>query len=675
MPFGGWELGATVRVLSGHTDVIWSVVPVDSAGAGVVLWTTSSDRTIRRWDPVAGTQIGASIPYPEGFPGRLVPFTDRTGKRLLLHVAAKDADDGFGTAVPVVRYFDPTTATELRPPLSVRPGPSGHTICQVNLPDGRVTIATRHDPGVQLWDLDSGAPVGPKLTFPGQFEIATSMRTLDSGGNTVLVVCRSRGHIGRYDVASIVAGTWTGTQTKLTGLSPVDAVAVPLPDGRTGLAVGGEWRRPDQDPDTRENRLHLLDAATLQPIGSHVIVPASIETVACLPLRDGGNVIAVSDDERGAIRMYDPVTLQQIGPPLESVNFTSWVLTPFPLPDGRLALATAGFRDDIRIWAPHVPPPASVSLTGHDGAVHGLAAVRLPDGRVIVASAGSDRTVRRWDAGAAAQLGSPLTGHTGQVFALAAVPLPGGPGWVSASADLSLRRWDAATGAALGSPLTGHTGVVRSVAVAALGDGRVLILSVSSDGTLRRWDAATGAPVGSPLTGHTGAVLAVTTCTLADGRVLAATGGDDGTVRRWDAATGNAVGGALTGATGAVRSIAPYVGPDGRVLLAAGGDDAAVRLWDATTGAPVGSPLTGHTGVVRALTALPRSDGPPMLASGSDDESVRLWNPLTGGAARPPLTAHTEAVRAVAAAPALPDGRMLLATAGSDATIRLWTIA
>jgi WD40 repeat protein len=100
-----------------------------------------------------------------------------------------------------------------------------------------------------------------------------------------------------------------------------------------------------------------------------------------------------------------------------------------------------------------------------------------------------------------------------------------------------------------------------------------------------------------------------------------------------------------------------------------------VRLWDATTGALVGSPLTGHTGVVRALTALPRSDGPPMLASGSDDESVRLWNPLTGGAARPPLTAHTEAVRAVAAPPALPDGRMLLVTAGSDATIRLWTIA
>jgi WD40 repeat protein len=234
MPFGGWELGATVRVLSGHTDIIWSVVPVDSAGAGVMLWTTSSDRTIRRWDPVVGTQIGASIPYPEGFPGRLVPVTDRTGQRLLLHVVAKEADDGFGTAVPVVRYFDPTTATELRPPLSVRPGPSGHPICQVNLPDGRVTIATGRDSGVQLWDLDSGAPVGPMLTFPGQFETATSMWTLDSGGNTVLVVCRSRGDIGRYDVASILAGTWTGTQTKLTGLAPVDAVPVPLPDGGPG---------------------------------------------------------------------------------------------------------------------------------------------------------------------------------------------------------------------------------------------------------------------------------------------------------------------------------------------------------------------------------------------------------------------------------------------------------
>jgi WD40 repeat protein len=671
MSFGGWEVGATVRVLTGHTDAVWSVVPVTAPAGDVVLWSSSSDRTVRRWDPRSG-QIGQPIAIREGFPPSLGLFTDRHGKRLILLLAGKETPDGTGGLIPVVHFFDADTAVEVRPPLTVVPGPTGEP-CPLRLPDGRVLIATRVGDDVQLFDLDAGTGVGPVLTLPGRFDVPVALEEMTVAGKQTLMVCSSSAVVGLYDVAAVLAGSWTGPQTTLTGLQAAGAVAVPLPNGRTGLAVGGEWRRPDGDPDTRENRLHMLDVPTLQPLRPHVLLPASIRSVARLPLHGGGNLIAVSDDDHGAVRLFDPVTLEQVGRALESVNFIPWELSPFPLPDGRFALATAGFRDDIRIWEPDFPPATFVELVGHEGAVHALAAARLADGRVVVASGGADRTVRLWDAVLAAPMGPPLTGHTGQVLGAASAELPDGPVFVTAG-DTTLRRWDAATGAPVGTPLTGHTGLVRAVATAALPDGRRLILSTSSDGTLRRWDAATGQPVGQPLTGHAGAVLAVTALTLPDGRVLAATGGDDGTVRLWDAVTGATVGGVLAQLAGAVHGLAGVTAADGRKLLAAGDADGTVQLWNAATGAPVGAPLTGHTGGVRAVTELPRGGGPPLLVSASDDATVRFWNPDTGATARPPLTGHTDVVRAAVALPALADGRVLLATAGADARVLLWTM-
>jgi WD40 repeat protein len=84
-----------------------------------------------------------------------------------------------------------------------------------------------------------------------------------------------------------------------------------------------------------------------------------------------------------------------------------------------------------------------------------------------------------------------------------------------------------------------------------------------------------------------------------------------------------------------------------------------------------GDPLTGHTGWVKAVAAVPLPDGRTLLATGGSDETVRLWDPATGTPVRDPLTGHTDWVWAVAAVP-LPDGRTLLATGSRDETVRLW---
>lgn len=60
-----------------------------------------------------------------------------------------------------------------------------------------------------------------------------------------------------------------------------------------------------------------------------------------------------------------------------------------------------------------------------------------------------------------------------------------------------------------------------------------------------------------------------------------------------------------------------------------------------------------------------------------DYRTARLWNPYTSDPLGAPLTGHTARIRGIAAvhAPA-PTGesRVLLATCGHDASVRLWSL-
>src|SRR6185312_7329293 len=110
---------------------------------------------------------------------------------------------------------------------------------------------------------------------------------------------------------------------------------------------------------------------------------------------------------------------------------------------------------------------------------------------------------------------------------------------------------------------------------------------------------------------------------------------------------------------------------------------ATVRVWDPVTGQPVGAALTGHTSAVLGVCALAgwdsagHPDGRTLLASAGVDATVRVWDPVTGQPVGAALTGHTGAVLGVWTRGGWgsggdPDGRTVLGAVGVDATVRVW---
>ena len=184
----------------------------------------------------------------------------------------------------------------------------------------------------------------------------------------------------------------------------------------------------------------------------------------------------------------------------------------------------AGADATVRLWNPDTGQPIGAPLTGHTGAVIGVAF--SPDGHRL-ASASVDATVRLWNPDTGQPIGDPLTGHTGAVLGVAFSP--DGHRLASAGADADGAAVEPRHRPADRRPLTGHTGAVTGVAFSP--DGHRLA-SAGADATVRLWNPDTGQPIGAPLTGHTGPVWSV--AFSPDGHRLA-TAGDDKTVRLWPA--------------------------------------------------------------------------------------------------------------------------------------------
>jgi WD40 repeat protein len=354
-------------------------------------------------------------------------------------------------------------------------------------------------------------------------------------------------------------------------------------------------------------------------------------------------------------------------------------------PDGT-RLASASLDSTVRVWDTRTGQ-ALFTLVDHRGPVRAVAF--SPDGSRLV-SASQDKTILVWDAQTAKRLGT-LPGHRGSVTCVAFSP--DGTRLASGSEDRTVKVWDIHTGKELDT-LEGPTGAVHSVtfspngtwlaaagdkgsvwdavtfklvgaidgsaAVAFSPDGTRLALGSWAPRTVTVWDAAPNqlGKASMPLlrlSGHLSQIHGV--AFSPDGKLLASAS-LDGMVKVWNAATGMEVR-TLKGHANGVKRV--EFSPDG-TRLASAGQDGTVKLWDTTTDPEA---LTLEDG--RGMVAF-SSDG-TQLAWVRKDGRVSLADATTGqerGTLQGPTNRRSNVTFS-------PDGS-LLASGGSDQTVRIWEV-
>jgi WD40 repeat protein len=685
--------GGPVARFEGHSGGVWALTAVAAPGGVTLVASAGADGIIRLWNPENGLER--------------VTLPDRGRARL-----------GSVRAMAVVA---PTTST-------------GHTLLAAAYGDGVV----------RLWDLDANSEVedgfhSSRRNVVGQVEVLAVLPWPDGSARLA-----AAGYLDRQATQNAgFVDVW----------NPARLTDPPL---EYHERAGGNRPEPRAADGRGEGRLGLENVTALKVLRG----------------RPGETHVLALADKRGSIRIWDPAGEQRAVAlkPLPGSEFRELnVVTPgpgrqsaaeldeevaalvaVPRPDGSSELVSAGSEGTIRLWDPRSSDPI-VLLNGHDGAVDCLAAYTRLDGSVQIVSAGSDSSVRLWDRQAMDVLPG-RKAHPGPVTELAVIPPRPGFGSMVATAgwrDNAVRLWDVQTGDRLAT-LTGYSHAPTRLAVLPAADGRHVLASTGNDGVihltnlgpvspalfgasarrqgqhLRRLDASPGLAeraeiILSPLEAHDTAVTAMTVVAGGDRRSLMVTaGGDEPTVRLWDPwgrpqarwswRTGDRVGAlAVASQPGRPRLLACGVGdgsiqvldldrgrgrvlrstssegkqidelafvpqPGARALLVARGG-AGVTVWDPGSGRLLHR-LGGDEDYEDALRlAVATYGGDAILATGGSDGTVRLWDPATGRERqRPRADGHNDAVSALAVI-SRRTGPPVLASGGFwDATICLWDV-
>lgn len=553
-----WDLatGQTVRVLSGHSDV---VLRASFSRDGKYLATASFDRTARIWDFATGQTVQVLAGH-EGW------VTDAAFTPDGKYAATGSLD---GTA----RLWEVATGQ----PVRVFKGHAGPVTDATLSPDGTRLLTASADRTARIWDVSTGAV----------------LHELSGHSNVVDVVAYAPN--GQY-VATAgddkTARLWdptTGEQLRvLYGHSDAIQGAAFSPDSKY-LLTGGDLTA------------RLWDVSTGWLARIFAGHGNGVFGVAFTP--DGHEVASGGFDGSAMLwRVNNPPGEMEFIGHLDAVSSATFS------PDGR-RIVTAGDDFTARIW--DVTSGQQLApLVGHEGAVVG--AVFSPDGQLVL-TAGNDRTARLWDATTGKELRR-LMGHTDRL--LIALFSPDGKRILTTATDGTARLYEAATGeliATFAKPDGSHSSFTsvafapdgntivagsddKTVEIRDLPGGQVLrafpahndfvqgvafspdgkrVASVSLDGTAKLWDIGGSSGARKEVwrfEGHSGALRSV--AFSPDGKYVLA-GGDDRTAHLLDAANGVEI--RRLGQHGdGVRSVA--FAPDGTYVLTASADHTA-RLW------------------------------------------------------------------------------------------------
>ncbi|WP_254508369.1 WD40 repeat domain-containing serine/threonine protein kinase [Anatilimnocola floriformis] len=522
--------------------------------------------------------------------------------------------------------------------------------------DGTFVVTASTDKTVRVWDTLTRVPIGELLAHP---QAVHSMAL--SSDNKLLATGCNDGTTTLWELPS-------GTQLRQWKQAASVHTMAFSPDG--GKLVTGNAMR----------RAQMWNVQTGEPFGEAMVHQGEVLSAAYRP--DGWWL--VTGTENGSVQFWEANTGKSIGFPLvhrgpvRTVGYSA---------DGR-TLWTGGAYGQVRLWDAAIMTPLG-SPIHHQSVVHTVAQTK--DQRYL-ATGSADGILRIWQKPDVADQ-SLVIPHKHLVYCLAISP--DGESLVSGTADPTGQIRSTKTGAIIGQPLV-HKHSLLDAAYSP--DGKVIV-TASIDRTARLWNAADGTPIGEPLV-HTGHVYSV--MFSPDGQTLL-TGAKDNGLRFWNPKTGEQIGETimlpnwvhaavyspdgqtiLTGcedgnarlydvATRELITTIPHRGPvkaaafspDGTKFLTGTWDDRTARLFDAETLEPIGPPLA-HQEHVLAVAFSPDSK---TMATGAWDGTARLWDVATGRPISPPLV-HQYAIRDVAFSP---DGSRLW-TGGFDRMVKAWEL-
>ncbi|KEP47450.1 vegetative incompatibility protein HET-E-1 [Rhizoctonia solani 123E] len=449
---GSFRLANNPLVITGHSD---SVTCIAFSPDGLKVASGSMDKTIQIWDAQTGVKSESraspakhsdtvtSLAFsPEG---KLLASCSLDGAIRLWSASTSTYSHPFGHSSPVNAVaFSPdgcdlvsgstdmaTRVWEidacLKPMMMGTLVGHSYWVRSIAVMHGRTcVVSASSDKTVQIWDAQTGAPVGDPLTGHSSFVFCVAV----SPDGTQIVS-------GANDKLMKLWDTATHANTRSYEHSSYIWCAAFSPNGAQ-IAFG-----------TEDNNVYLWDVTGWKMIGQGLQGHSGkVYSVAFSP--DGTCLASASADKM--VILWDTGSHSCIGGPLS--GHTDTVRSVAFSPCGTQLISGSNDRT-VRVWDRQTGNTTH-TLTGHDKPVAAVAF--SPDGSCI-ASGSEDNTVRLWNVITGQPIGQTFTEHSSHVFSIAFSP--DGNYLISGSGDKTIKIQNIASPCHTVEPETEFPGAFR----------------------------------------------------------------------------------------------------------------------------------------------------------------------------------------------------------------------